>query len=58
MSDRREPHGGDPDPAPSRGTTDRPPRRVLVVAGIVLLVALLAAVIYLHLSGTIGPGSH
>jgi hypothetical protein len=54
MSDRRERHGGDPDRAPSRGTTDGQPRRVLVVAGIVLVVALL----YLHLSGTIGPGSH
>lgn len=59
MSDRRDPRGGgDPDRAPGRGSKDGPPRRIAVVGGIVLALALLGAIVYLHLSGTIGPGSH
>jgi hypothetical protein len=59
MSDRRDHHGGgDSDGAPSRGPTHGPPRRIVLVAGIVLVVALLGAIIYLHLGGAIGPGTH
>lgn len=43
----------EPDPVAPSG----PPRWVVVV-GIVLVVALLGLIVFLHLSGAIGPGSH
>ena len=40
------------DPGPNR------PRRWLVALGIAVVAALFALVVFLHLSGTIGPGIH
>jgi hypothetical protein len=49
--------GGDavpgPDHEPTSGTT-----RWVVVVGIVIAVAVLGLIVFLHLSGTIGPGAH
>jgi hypothetical protein len=50
------------DPRRSRGTpkdggTDGPNRWVVVI-GIAVAAAVLGLMIYLHLSGTIGPGIH
>jgi hypothetical protein len=42
---------------PDRGTAGGAPRWV-VVLGIVLAIALLGLIIFLHLSGAIGPGIH
>lgn len=50
----------------TRDGTDRPPARGptsgtarwLVVVGIVVAVGLLALIVFLHLTGAIGPGVH
>ncbi len=45
--------GRGPDHEPTSGT----PRWVVVV-GIVIAVALLGLIVFLHVSGAIGPGTH
>jgi hypothetical protein len=45
--------GRGPDHGATRGTP-----RWLVVVGIVIAVALLGLIVFLHLSGVIGPGVH
>jgi hypothetical protein len=42
---------------PDQGTPSGAPRWVVVV-GIVLAIALLGLIVFLHLSGAIGPGTH
>jgi hypothetical protein len=42
---------------PERGPTGGPPRWVAVV-GIIIAIGLVALMIVLHLSGSIGPGAH
>jgi hypothetical protein len=44
---------GRPDPEPTSGTP-----RWMVVVGIVIAVALLGLIVFLHVSGAIGPGTH
>jgi hypothetical protein len=42
---------------PDQGAPNGTPRWVVVV-GLVLAIALLGLIVFLHLSGAIGPGSH
>jgi hypothetical protein len=53
----RTPEPGEAGPGPDRGTTSGPARWKVVV-GIVIAVALLGLIVFLHLSGAIGPGAH
>ena len=56
--DEAYPHGGnDPSEWPGRGSTRGTPRWVRL-AGVVLVIGVLALVIVLHLTGTLGPGAH
>jgi hypothetical protein len=65
--DRRETHVADPHRSPE--TEDHAPRgsdreaagskpRWVLVLGIVVALALLGLMVFLHLNGTIGPGVH
>jgi len=45
---------GSPDPEGSPGGASRR----MVVLGVTIPIALLAAIVLLHLTGTIGPGAH
>lgn len=51
--DRADDPGSPPDPGTESG-----PRRWVVVLGIVLAIAVLGLIVFLHLSGAIGPGTH
>ncbi len=42
---------------PDRGAANRRPRWVFVL-GIIVAIALVGLMIFLHLSGTLGPGTH
>jgi hypothetical protein len=44
-------------PGPDRGTPGGS-RRWVIVLGIVIAVALLGLLVFLHVTGTIGPGLH
>ncbi len=50
------PHPETREPGPDGGHNGRP--RWVFVLGIILAIVLLGLIIVLHLSGTIGPGSH
>jgi hypothetical protein len=42
---------------PERGAASSPPRWVFVL-GIILAIALVGLVVFLHVTGTLGPGIH
>jgi len=53
-----DPHSADdPGARPGRRSTPGTPRWLLIL-GIVLVIGLLALVVALHLTGTLGPGAH
>jgi len=49
--------GNDADHGPVSAPAGGPPRWVVII-GIVAAVAILGLIIFLHLSGAIGPGTH
>jgi hypothetical protein len=53
----QSPETDDAGPGPDHRATSGTPRWVVIV-GIVIAVALLALIVFLHLSGAIGPGAH
>ena len=55
---RRTPASPDDGPARAAGGARGRMRRFAVALGIVVAIALIGAVIFLHASGSIGPGSH
>jgi hypothetical protein len=44
-------------PSPDRGADKRTPRWVFAL-GVIIAIALVALIVLLHLSGTLGPRSH
>lgn len=59
MADRVRSHESPDDPGrgPDRGPASGSPRW-RAVAAIIITVALLGLIVFLHLSGAIGPGAH
>ncbi len=53
----RFPQADDAGRGPDRGAANSRSRWGLIL-GIILTVALVALIVYLHLTGTIGPGTH
>jgi hypothetical protein len=47
----------DASPGPHRGPPNSTPRWGLVL-GIILAIALIGLIVFLHLTGTLGPGVH